>query len=101
MLMSTLPTPTRPQALNTTSAGAEAPAFECFLGELLLNTKNWQIDRDYSLDLGVDEKALERYASGACSLYEREEIHQVLSKSKWAMNYVTNLVKSQRRLRSP
>ena len=52
--------------------------------------------RDYALDHGIDEKALEAYASGACSLYEHEEIERLVLKCEWAMTYLTDLIKSRR-----
>ncbi len=52
--------------------------------------------RDYALDCGIDEQALEAYASGACSLYERKAVERLISKCQWAMTYLTDLVKSRR-----
>lgn len=52
--------------------------------------------RDYALDHGIDEQALEAYASGACSLYERKSIERLVCKCQWAMDYVTDLIKSRR-----
>jgi hypothetical protein len=52
--------------------------------------------RDYALDHGVDEKALEEYVSGACVLYRRKEIEAVLSRCDWAMKKVVEIIKAQR-----
>lgn len=56
--------------------------------------------RDYALDHGVDETALARYASGAVSTYERQEIQNVLARCDWAREYVVNLVKRKRSKRN-
>ena len=56
--------------------------------------------RSYSLDHGVDETALARYVSGAVSVYERQEIQNVIARNDWAKNYVVDLVKKRRCLRS-
>jgi hypothetical protein len=53
--------------------------------------------RECALDLGVDEMALLRYASGAVSTYERQEIQNVLVRNEWAMNYVVRAVKDRRK----
>ncbi|MHC4180280.1 MAG: hypothetical protein ACYSWU_22475 [Planctomycetota bacterium] len=52
--------------------------------------------RSYALDHGVDEPALIRYANGAVTVYEREEIQDVLSRCAWARDYVVNYVKWKR-----
>lgn len=50
----------------------------------------------YARDYGITEEALDRYVSGACSLYELETIQYVLSRCQWAMDYVIEKVKARR-----
>ena len=90
MLMALRPTPAR-EANKTTAVG-----FEQSITDALPAVETRRASRDYALDYGIDEKALERYASGACSLYERKSIESVLTRCRWAMSYVVALVKDRR-----
>lgn len=72
------------------------PSFPALLEEAMRRVSSARSRRQYSLDHGVDETALIRYANGAVSTYERQEIQGVLSKCDWARNYVVNLVKNRR-----
>jgi hypothetical protein len=56
--------------------------------------------RGYSLDHGVDEEALVRYANGAVSVSEREEIQALIGRCAWARQFVIANIKQQRRKRS-
>ena len=53
--------------------------------------------RSYSLDHGIDETALIRYANGAVSTYERQEIQEIISRCAWAREFVVNIVKQKRK----
>ena len=53
--------------------------------------------RGHALDLGLDEQALARYVSGACSAYERTEIERSLLQCNWAMERVVEMMRSRRR----
>ncbi len=53
-------------------------------------------DRTYALDNGVDETALIRYANGAASAYERSEIQNIISRCRWAQQFVVDYVKQKR-----
>jgi len=77
---------------------SQSIAFENLVSETQPKLNELRISRDYAQDLGVDEKALERYVSGACSLYERKEVEAVISQSQWAMSFVSDLVKSRRQI---
>jgi len=46
---------------------------------------------------GLDIEALERYATGACLVYERDTIETALHKHKSLLQYVIDYVKSKRR----
>jgi len=70
--------------------------FELFLEQSHSKLIEIRGTRDYALNLGLTEEALERYTSGACSLYEQDDIERSLTKSRWATDYVINLVKSRR-----
>ena len=52
--------------------------------------------REWAMDHGVDERALEEYASGACALYEREAIQYVVARCEWAMKKVVEITKARR-----
>jgi hypothetical protein len=53
--------------------------------------------RAYARDLGLDEPALLRYASGAVSMYERQEIEQLVLRCEWARDFVIDHMKRQRK----
>lgn len=78
------------------TSGANPTGFVNLIGDILPEVAKFRGSRDYALDRGVDEKALERYATGACSLYEREEIESVIARNKWSLDYVVQYVKSRR-----
>ena len=78
------------------TSGANPTEFVNLIDSLLPEVIRLRGSRDYALNRGVDEKALERYATGACSLYEREEIESVIAKNKWSRDYVVQYVKSRR-----
>jgi hypothetical protein len=73
-----------------------APTFPALLEEAMRQSSSARSRRQYSLDHGIDETALIRYANGAVSTYERREIEGVLTKCDWARNYVVDLVKNRR-----
>lgn len=52
--------------------------------------------RDASLNLGIDETALIRYADGAVCDVEHREITGVLAKNRWALDFVVNRIKQRR-----
>ena len=86
--------------LLTATPEPETTSFPAFLTEVMQRGQSVRSQKHYALDHGVDEAALSRYASGAVSVYERQEIQNVLIRCDWARNYVIDLVKNQRRKRS-
>lgn len=69
--------------------------FPTFLTEIMANGGT-RATRDYSLDHGVDEKALVHYANGAVSVSEREEIEGVIGRCSWARRVVAEYIKHKR-----
>lgn len=52
--------------------------------------------KQYALDLGVTEELLDRYVDGEIDEHERHSIQSVLCCCRWAMRYVTTMVKARR-----
>ena len=73
--------------------------FPTFLTEIMANGGT-RATRDYSLDHGVDEEALVRYANGAVSVFEREEIEGLIGRCAWARQIVVDTIKWKRKKRS-
>jgi len=69
--------------------------FPTFLTEIMANGGT-RATRGYSLDHGVDEEALVRYANGAVSVSEREEIEGVIGRCAWARLTVDKYIKHKR-----
>lgn len=84
---------------TATATPANEMSFPEFLEEALSRGSPVR-HKQYSLDHGVDETALIRYANGAVSTYERSEVEAVLTKCDWARDFVVNLVKNKRVLRN-
>jgi hypothetical protein len=85
-------------AIRHPLSGTTTVSFPEFLDHLMKGGTRGT--RSYALDHGVDEAALARYTSGAVTVYERQEITNVISRNEWARSYVVNLVKQRRRHRS-
>jgi len=83
-------------ASNQLAPSGRVTGFPGFFDRAVTRLSAWRNSREYALELGVDEEALERYATGAISMYERSEIEPILVKCQWAMNYVARLAKAQR-----
>lgn len=73
--------------------------FPTFLNTIMANGGT-RATRGYSLDHGVDEEALVRYANGAVSVSEREEIEALIGRCAWARQTVVEYIKHKRLWRS-
>ncbi len=87
--MSPAPSPS-PASFNATTQ------FVKLVAEAIPALRGANDTRGYALDFGVDEKALDAYATGALSVSERNSIQQVIVQCGWARAYVVEKIKSRR-----
>ena len=81
-------------------AAPPAPAtgdFETTVEAAIRGFRGTHTTRTYAHDHGIDEQALVNYATGACTVYERREIENVLARCHWALDFVVKWVKQQRK----
>lgn len=70
--------------------------FEQLTDEAAATYFKYQRTRQYALDHGLTTKELNRYADGEMGDAERRELHSLLCRCPWALQYVTNRVKARR-----
>ena len=84
----------KPQDPAPEKSGAKA--FENLVDESIRVCREQRHAAEHALNSGVDPESLIRYASGALSVSEREDVESLLSHSSWAMGRVIALVRSRR-----
>lgn len=59
---------------------------------LLTEWANYRLSGEYAADIGLDSQALVRYATGACSVSERQMMESIISRCRWAQQFIAETV---------
>lgn len=70
--------------------------FHNFLAKSLNAFDIWTNSREYALDFGIDEQALERYISRACCVDEESTIQGLLLRNSWSLHFLIQKIENTR-----